>query len=41
MSDRKVPGQTYFFFTSDPELVVKRAEALAYADNAYKSARGG
>ena len=37
--DRKVEGQSYYFFTSDPELVVKRAEALAYADSAYKASR--
>ena len=37
--DRKVEGQSYYFFTSDPELVLKRAEALEYADNAYKAAR--
>ena len=39
--DRKVAGQPYFFFTSDPEFVLKRAEALEYADTAYKAARGG
>ena len=39
--DRKVPGQSYYFFTSDPELVARRAEALAYVDNAYEAARGG
>ena len=37
--DRKVEGQSYYFFTSDPELVVRRAEALAYADAAYKAGR--
>ena len=39
--DRKIAGQSYYFFTSDPELVLQREEALAYADNAYKAARGG
>ena len=37
--DRKVAGQSYYFFTSDPELVKLRAEALAYADAAYQAAR--
>ena len=39
--DRRVAGQSYYFFTSDPEFVLKRAEALEYADTAYKAARGG
>lgn len=37
--DRKVAGQSYYFFTSDPELVKLRAEALAYADAAYQAVR--
>ncbi len=37
--DRKVPGRSYYFFTSDPEFVAKRAEAFAYAASAYEAVR--
>ena len=37
--DRKEAGRSYYFFTSDPELVKGRAEALAYAASAYNAAR--
>ena len=37
--DRKVPGEAYYFFTSDPEFVAKRDEALAYGEAAYAAAR--
>ena len=38
-TDRKVEGQSYYFFTSDPELVKGRQEALDYAASAYEAAR--
>lgn len=37
--ERRVPGQSYYFLSSDPVLAALRSEAFAYAREAYESTR--
>ena len=37
--ERRVEGNSYYFFTTDPEYVLQRAEADNYVTTAYEAAR--
>ena len=40
-SFRRVEGESYYFFDTDPEFVKKRQEAFDYAADVYRAARAG
>ena len=37
--ERRVPGQDYYFISSDPEFAARRSESFEYARQAYESTR--